>query len=268
MKILILFLFLLSQEFIVSGQSADDILCKTEDEYRKHFNYIDHGQYSMDIYQDPIISSAFNYFIAMDREGDVYHWISEFKYGKTIGTVYDKKAKQSTGTFLRLGNDEAPFPCSLYEAGGRLLATGGGILWLSCSLFYPDFLEESPGDDSHLQFYAGAERLPDSIIQNEPCYVVGASKTIMITEKMADDSNRRGDSIRAIYGLPPVHQSPPFKKLPGEVILKVKYYIHKNDFLIVRLEESTYEISQLKSRRSLNMNPLFDVKDFIAYLKE
>lgn len=265
LKLVMLATFHLS---VAWGQTAEEILCKTEDEYRKHVNYIDKGQQVSEIYGDQTMPGGFAYLLAMDRDGNIYHWINEFSNRKIIGAIYKKEAGELNGSYQRLGIAEEPFPCSAYEAGGRLLATGGGILWLAGSLFYPDYLEETPGDASQLQFYDSVQRLPDTLLGDKTCYVVETTKKFLITEKMADDSNRRGDSIRETHGLPPIHQSPPFKKLPGELTLKAKFYIHYGDFLIVQFDESKYDISQLKSSRSLKMHPLFDVKDFNAYLKE
>lgn len=268
MKLVLLFVLIFALQKSLFGQTAEEIICKTEDEYRKHSNYIDQGLFSLDIYSTPLTSKSFNYFLAIDRDGNVHHWINEFQFGKTTGVIYTKKAADTLGTYQRLGYEEEPFPCSFYHAGGRLLATGGGILWLTASMFYPDYLEESPGDASRLQQYDEIKRLPDTLIENELCFVVETITKFQRTQKMADDSNRRGDSIRVKNGFEPIFNTAPHKQLPEVIIIKVKYFIHAKDYKLLRCEERKYVLSELKSKSTLKMAPVFDVKDFEKSLQE
>lgn len=268
MKLVLLFSFISFLPQIIVGQTAEEIICKTEDEYRKHSNYIDQGLFSLDIYSTTLTSKSFNYFLAMDSVGNVYHWINEFQFGKTIGVIYSKKASDTLGTYQRLGYEEEPFSCSLYHAGGRLLATGGGILWLTASMFYPEYLEETPGDASRLQHFDEIKRLPDTLIGSELCFVVETITKFQRTQKMADDSNRRGDSIRVKNGFEPIFHTAPFKQLPEEIITKVKYFIQAKEYKLIRCEEIQYALSQLKSKRTLKMAPVFDTKDFANSLQQ
>lgn len=268
MKVQILLIVLLCVSKSLAGQTAEEIICITEEEYRKHLNYIDQGLFSQDIYSTPVTSTAYNYFLAFDRDGNVHHWITKSNDGKTTGVVYTKKASDTTGIYHRLGYEKEPFPCSLYHAGGRLLATGGGILWLTASMFYPEFLEETPGDASQLQYYDEIKRLPDTLIDSEPCYVIETMTKFQRTQRMADNSNHRGDSIRVKNGFEPILNTAPYKKLPGEIIINVKYFITTKYFTLVRCEKIHIEQSKPTSKSILKMAPIFDTKDFAKSLQD
>lgn len=271
MKVHFLYFFCLS--FVSTfGQIAEEIICKTEDTYRSRSNYVDYGTFSQDIYKAPespgTISKSLNYYLAMDREGNIYHWVNEFKHGKTQGVIFNKIAGDSLGTYQRLGNDEEPFPSNVLDAGARLVVTGGGVFILVTSLFYPDYSEASNETSSIPHSYDEIARLPDTLIDQRPCYVIETVKRHMLTQDMIDESNRRRDSILATKILPTEFKPPKSTMLPGVTTTKTKYFIHTKDYLILRVEYINYPASGTVGKRIIKLDPKFDVSDFKKHLQK
>lgn len=209
-----------------------------------------------------------DYFLYLDRAGNINHWISEFEFESTSGVEFVKSASDSLGKYSRIGPNNSFFLCSPFEAAARLVATGGGILYLIGSLFDSEFLEKSAGDGSFFQSADTSVRLADTTIYDESCYVIENSRTHLYTQKMADQQQQRIDSIHNGITLPEGLTLPKFKQVLGPKTLKAKYFIRSKDFMIVRREEFQLDSTAITSKSILFMDPMHDIKNFEKYLKQ
>jgi hypothetical protein len=141
--------------------------------------------------------------------------------------------------------------------------TGGGIMYLIGSLFYPDFNSNPAKDSSLILYYNTAEMRTDTTINNDLCYVVKTNKTYHVTKEMADIANRRYDSLNHLLELP-IEQRGGARKVPRPKYSSYKYFIRKSDYIILRFDHISYtnDGKTVKMRRTTMMNPKCNIVDF------
>lgn len=248
--------------FPLFPQTAADIICATEEKYRSLINYSDEGELLSSYYGEPPSQVRKRYFLAADCKKNIYHWVNESFLGSARTTEFTIKEHDSLGIYSSIIYKEGPFRETLYGAAGRLIATGGGILLVTCSLLYEDFFWEGPGDASILQLGDSIRRLPDTSILGEDCYSIMQTQLTFFTQQMADRDNRFLDSIHALHpelaGLPR-----PVVKKPGPGRYERKYFIRKKDWMIVRREEYHFMEERLTNSTVLYQHPSYDREDFM-----
>lgn len=269
MKLIILFLFLFTSIGILEGQTAEEILLNTEDSYRKLLHYRDQGTFVVEYRTLPGYMDTTAYFLAMGRQGNVYHWFHKKKNGIMSGGLYMKSENDTLGTFTRVGTNDPGITCNMAEASARLGGRGGGMFYLFGSLFYPDFFSGTPGDSSAIQYYDKAKRLDDTTINNATCYVIKTRKTIIISKELADKENFKRDSTQGLLDLPPEQRGGP-RREAGPQTSERKYYIRQSDLLLLRLEQFHFkdDIDTIHFKSTLVSNPQYNVSDIGTYPKE
>jgi hypothetical protein len=263
----LLYSFLLVQTTI-SGQTAEEILWKTVSTYRMLTNYVDEGT-NIISYSNLPFPDTTTYTLALDRKGKVNQWFQKEKGGQISGSQYTISASDTLGTLSRLGTDAPSITCNMPLAMGPLGGKGGSMFFLLGSLFYPGFYTKMAGDTSAIQYYDTAKRLDDTTINHVNCYVVETRKTFVISQETADKQNFRRDSMQGILDLPVEQRGGP-RTVAGPRSNARKYFIRKNDYMIVRMEDFHFKdgTAIVKFQSVLTLNPKYNVKDFAAYLKK
>lgn len=268
MKIFQLVMLSVFQLSLAWGQSAEEIISKTESAYRGLTNYTDQGTYIKSGSHSLSMDTS-TYSLAIDRKGNINQWLHKESSGQLTGAKYVKTGGESLGTYTRLGNKEPGFPCTMHEAGARLMGTGGDVFYVIGSLFYEGYITGAPTDSSALQYYDSARKLPDTMINGAPCYVIKTRKTAVITQSYADRANFVHDSMFHLLDLP-IEQRGGSRTEPGPKSVEHKYFIRKSDLMMVRIENFYMEADThtIKGHAVLSLNPKYNVKDFSTYLKE
>ncbi len=263
--ILILVTFPLS---FTNGQTAEEIISKTESAYRGLTNYTDQGMYIKSGSHFLNMDTS-TYSLAIDRKGNINQWLHKESSGQLTGANYVKAGGESLGTYTRLGNKEPGFPCTMSEAGARLMGTGGDVFYVIGSLFYEGYITGAATDSSALQYYDSARKLPDTMINGAPCYVIKTRKTTVTTQSYADRANFVHDSMFHLLDLPIEQRGGP-RTEPGPRTVEHKYFIRKSDLMMVRSENFYMEADThtIKGHSVLSLNPKYNVKDFSTYRKE
>ena len=259
------FMLLLVEE--VTSQSAMDIVCRTEEAYRSLANYSEQGQHVNYIYSGYYPQeNKFDYTTALDRTGNIVHWINRYdQWGNPTGYDYKRLAGDSVGLFIRKFK---PLDTTWYRpdvAGGALLAVGGGLLFLSNSLFYDTMLSPYQGDASMLQQYDEIQRLQDTVWMGDSCYVLQSKIDFKVTQEQVDRTNRFRDST--LSALPMPVDSSLFRPVKAGISTHIsRYIIRKNDYLIVYWERSLLNPNGIRSRQTAVTNPIANDSDFKRFL--
>jgi len=250
------------------GQTAEEIISKTESAYRDLSNYADQGTYIRSSGNFPKDDTS-TYFLAIDRKGNVNQWLHKGLPGQLSGARYVKTDTESMGTYTRIGSQDASFQCNMSEAGARMMGTGGDVFYVIGSLFYEGYLTGSPTDSSVLRYYDTVGKLPDTMINGAKCYVIKTRKTTVTTQSYADRANFVHDSIFHLLELPVEQRGGP-RAEPGAKSTEHKFFIRKSDFVIVRMENffMKEDTDIVKGHSVLSMNPKYNIQDFANYLKE
>lgn len=265
LNLVMLAIFYLS---VAWGQTAEEILWKTQAAYRGLTNYVDEGTYIKSARNYPGQNTP-NFYMAIDRNENVNQWLHDEISGKLSGAQYVKSEKEALGSYTRIGTQDPSFLCSISEAGARLMGTGGDIFFIINSLFYPGYRLGMTNDSSYILHFDNAQKLADTTINGASCYVIKTHITTEITEEFAARSNFAHDSMFHLLDLPVEQRGGP-RTEPGPRSTAYKYFIRKSDFMIVRYERFSLEgdTDIVNYHLVLTLSPRYNVKHFVKYLEQ
>jgi hypothetical protein len=277
----ILYFLLISLLFFsnLKAQTAEEIIAKTKYTYRHLSNYVDESEFIIPSIAGKKYDQTRHYFLAIDSAKNVNHWFNETSMGNNRGYTYTKSSGQEEGILKRKFEDSETRTYTLAAAAATLGGGGYGILHLVASLLYSDFYftqDSSTTSRTLLDNYTLLERLQDSIIDNQPCYVIKLTKEYEITQDMIDHTKQIQDSmnyVRAKAKTPTAERSAfigssTYNDEPGTRTSVLKYFIRLQDNLIVRQDGLRKNGNESYYVMNLKMNPKVNVENFGYFLSE
>lgn len=244
MQILIFLLFI---GLNLKGQTAEQILAISEEAYHQISNYVDEGEFEVHPFNvTSLAPTHYQYFLAIDSTGNVNHRFVIERSELAHGYTYYKKAGEEKGELNSIGENPMTYQYDLSNAAG-LMGGGGDGLFFEISLlmndeFYP--MEHHPLNPFHS--YVALNMLPDTIIQDQPCYGIVLTNQYLRVEDIAYNADYHAEPVTKTY--------------------VAKYFIRKNDYMIVRREDLYTNGDEKYFLLRYQLNPKINVKGFEQYL--
>jgi|GEM_PF-4347508 len=279
MKILLLTFANLLFQLNLNAQTAEEIISKTEYTYQHLSNYVDQGEFRINSLAGAEYATIVHYFLALDASKNVKHWFSKDYRTHNTQYSYTKTAELAEGTFTRNLEGPESLPATIEIAAARIGGGGGHILGMVASLLYPDFYGTSDPDSTPpncLRRYKELNRMQDTSLENELCYVLQLTNRVKITQAMIDHTKRYIDSMNYVKALKttPTASLAAFKgssnynEEPGVKTSVAKYFIRKKDNLIVRRDYLNYNGNEPYYVMDFKLNPKVNVENFQEYISQ